>query len=79
MKAVKMYDTMTENGLSLNSPELMQFLNQRVEIVVSSIEQKKAERNERLRKLAGCLSDEDAKIFEEALAECRKINYEAWE
>ncbi|MCL2064021.1 MAG: hypothetical protein FWG98_06575 [Candidatus Cloacimonetes bacterium] len=36
------------------------------------------ERNKRLRKLAGCLSGEDAKIFEEALAECRTINYEAW-
>ena len=33
------------------------------------------ERNKRLRKLAGCLSDEDAKTFEEAVAECRKINY----
>ena len=70
---------MTENGLSLNSPELMQFLNQKVEIVVSSVEQKKAERNARLEKLAGFLTEEDAKIFEEALAECRKVNNEAWE
>ena len=74
MKTVRMVDTMTEDGISLKSPELMKFLNQKVEIVVSSLEQKKAERNERLRKLAGCLSDEDAKIFEEALAECRQIN-----
>jgi len=78
MKTVIMYDTMTENGLSLNSPELMQFLNQKVEIVVSSVEQKKIERNKRLEKLAGFLSDEDAKIFEEALAKCRTINYEDW-
>ena len=78
MKTVKIVDTITEDGLYLKSPELMQFLNQKVEIVVSSFEQKKAERNKRLRKLAGCLSEEDAKIFEEAHAECSQINPEDW-
>ena len=75
MSTIRLYETITENGLVLKNPELMKFLNQKVEITVSSIEQKKAERNKRLRKLAGCLSDEDAKTFEEAVAECRKINY----
>ena len=76
MKTVKMIDTVTENGIVLNTPELMEFLNQKVEIIVSSVEQKKIERNERLEKLAGFLSEDDAKIFEEALAECRqKIVY----
>ena len=31
MKTVKIVDTITEDGLYLKSPELMQFLNQKVE------------------------------------------------
>ena len=73
METVKIYDTMTEEGIILNGPEMQKFLNQKVEIVVSSVDEKKAARNKRLEEIAGFLSEEDAKIFEEALADCRRV------
>ena len=77
MEAISLYKTVTEKGLSLNVDELGMFINKKVKIVISSLDENEA-RKERLRKLAGCLDDADAKIYEEALAECRQINHEAW-
>ena len=77
METISLYETITESGLTLDATELKMFLNQRVKIVISSLDENEA-RKERLRQLAGCLDDEDAKIFEEALAECRQVNNEAW-
>ena len=77
METISLYETITEKGLTLDVTDLRMFLNQRVKIVISSLDENEA-RKERLRQLAGCLDDEDAKIFHEALTECRQVNDEAW-
>ena len=77
MEIISLYDTVTEKGINLSYDDLKIFVNQKVKIVISPLDENEA-RKERLRQLAGCLDDADAKIYEEALAECRQINTEAW-
>ena len=78
METISLYDTVTEKGINLSYEDLKKFLNQKVKIIVSPLgenEQKK----ERLRQLAGCITDEDAAEILDAIKDCKTINYEEWD
>jgi len=79
MQAMKFIETVTKDGLYLNNPELLKYLNQEVEITILPVYiEDSGERKKKLMELAGSLDDEDAKIFYEALDECRQVYPESW-
>ena len=77
MEAIRIFDIVTDKGLNLNNPALAKLVNQKVEITILPIINEEPNENS-IMEFAGMLSEEDAKIFEEALADCRKIDYEGW-
>ena len=78
MEYIRLFDTVTEKGLNLNVNELKKFMNQKVKIVISAIDENE-ERKDRLRQLAGCLKDEDAKDILDAIKDCKNIDFEVWD
>ena len=78
METISLYDIVTENGLNISFDNLKDFLNQKVKIVVSPLDEIE-QRKERLRQLAGCISDDDAKEILNAIQDCKKISIEDWD
>ena len=73
MEAVRLLETVTENGLNINSPELKRYINKQVEIIVFPLENAEIKK-QKLMELAGMFDDETTKEMLEALEDCRKIN-----
>ena len=78
MEVISLYDTVTEKGINISFDDLKKFENQKVKIVVSSLDENE-QRKERLRELAGCLSDEDAKDILNSIQDCKNINQKDWD
>ena len=78
MEQINLYETVTKEGLILNSEELQRFINQKVKVIISPIEEKD-QINERLMKHAGVINDESAREILEAIKDCKNIDYEVWD
>ena len=78
MEAIRLLEIVTENGLNINSPELKKYINKQVEIIVFPVEDADIKK-QKIMELAGMFDDDDIKAFEEALEDCRKIDYESWD
>ena len=70
MEAIRLHETVTEQGLLLNNPKLRMYLNRKVEITILPIDE---DDDSEFWELAGSLDPEDLKAFEESLASCRRI------
>ena len=77
MEAIRLLEIVTENGLNINSPELKKYVNKQVEIIVFPVENADI-KNQKIMELAGMFDDETTKEMLEAVADCRKIDYESW-
>ena len=78
MEQINLYETVTKNGLVLTSEELQKFVNQKVKIIISPLEEKD-QYNERLMKHAGVIDNESAHEILEAIKDCKNIDYEVWD
>ena len=78
MEQISLYDIVTKNGLILTSEELQKFVNQKVKIIISPLEEKD-QINEKLMKHAGVIDDESASEILEAIKDCKNIDYEVWD
>ena len=77
MEAVRLLEMVTENGLSIDSPELKKYVNKQLEIIVFPVEDADIKR-QKIIELAGMFDDETRKEMLAALADCRQIDYESW-
>jgi hypothetical protein len=77
MEEISMIRKVTKNGISLKNPKLRKYINQKVNItlIINPVVENKVSDADKLLELAGLFDEETAKIFEEALDECRQIDY----
>ena len=91
MKAIRFIDVVKENGLILNSPELMTLFDREVEIIVLEKDISELKRtemrveadskeiwNQSLVNLINAFDEDDINAFNEALEDCSQIYSENW-
>jgi hypothetical protein len=80
MEEISMIRKVTKNGISLKNPKLRKYINQKVMItvIINPIIDNRVSDADKLLEVAGLFDEETAKIFEEALDECRQIDYNDW-
>ncbi len=76
MQAIKIIDTVTDKGVYLNTPELIKYINKKVEIIILPIEENENQFN--ILDFAGKFDNETYKYFKDTLCETRKIDIGEW-
>jgi hypothetical protein len=75
MEAIKIIDTVSEKGIYINNPELIKFINQKVEIIILPY-------NDNLSKkildFAGKLDNDSCLDLQNSIDDCRKIDMGEW-
>jgi hypothetical protein len=73
MEEISMVRKVTKNGISVKNHRLLKYLNQKVRITICPVIEEKSDVDDLLEILSS-FTDEDIKAFEEALADCRRID-----
>jgi hypothetical protein len=73
METLRLRDVVTENGLVLKTPELMQYINREVSINIIPIDNDKEAKRKRLLSFCGLFDDDDVKLIEEMKEEQRQL------
>ena len=78
METIRLQTTVYGPDITIESSELLKFLNQKVDISISLVKNQKLD-IDKILKIARNFDEDARKSFKEAILECRQIDYKDWE
>jgi hypothetical protein len=80
MEEINIIRKVTKDGISIKNPRLRKYINQKVKlnITINPVSEEKVQLRE-LEDIINSFTDDDVRAFSEALADCRRIDYNEWD